>query len=151
MLNMFLRPHAPQKSERGVPRDLRQPPAQMFGLPEIAELSPGGQKRLLRRIFTRGKISQDTQRNPAHHRLVPAYNLDKRPLIPPPRRQRQLDVLIPGSRCRGLASVSSSIIAFPKVHFISLCDSYIINDAATCDFVTGKMNKSREPARPLFA
>src|SRR5439155_25322633 len=88
----IMSPVAPQMAERGVARDLPQPCPQPLRLAQFMKFPPGRQKRLLRRVLARREIAENSQCDPAHHRLMPRHDFHKRPLVPPPRGVDQFSI-----------------------------------------------------------
>src|SRR6266566_500334 len=82
----------PQLTERGITGDLAEPAPQSLRFAQLMKFPPCRQKRLLPGILTRREISQNSERDPAHHRLMPCDDFYKRPLVPPARCMHQFRV-----------------------------------------------------------
>ncbi len=83
---------APQLAKGRISGNLSQPGAQSLRLAQFGEFSPRRQKGLLPGILAGREISQNSQRDPAHHGLVPRDNLHEGPRVPAPGRLDQLRI-----------------------------------------------------------
>ena len=93
-----------QLAERGVPGDLGQPRPQGGRIAQFLNLSPRRQERFLTGILAGCKIAENSERNPADHRLVSRDNLHERPLIARLGRARQFRITARSARLHLISS-----------------------------------------------